>query len=183
MKWSFLFYSAFTVSLLGCQYLPASFAISDKKPPPPTPIIIPEPVVHQHEQIVKYGTKFALEYSLAPEETCTKFEKIYQQGDWRAGWVLALQVTENSGKQCLNIKQAVQVLTLLESEKKIDPDLIWLNQYHLRLLHKLQQKTKKVSQLNSALRSKKKKIVDLLDENQALVEKLEALKAIETSIN
>ena len=178
MKVSFLFYSALTVSLLGCQGRSAFFQFSEKEPPSK-----PDSVVHQHEQIVEYGTKFALDYDVAPKTTCAKFKKLYQQGDWRAGWVLALHIPESESKQCLNITEAVQILTTLESEKKIDPDLIWLNQYHLRLLNKLQQQTKKVSQLKSAMRSNKQQIVDLQDENQDLVEKLEALKAIETSIN
>lgn len=177
MKWSFLFYSALMVSLLGCQGRPAFFSFSDKERSR-----TPDSVVFNYEQIVEYGVKFASDYDVAPKTTCAKFKKLYQQGDWRAGWVLALHVPESESKKCLNITEAVQILTTLESEKKIDPDLIWLNQYHLRLLHKLQQQTKEVSQLKSTMLNNKQQLVDLQNENQDLVEKLEALKAIETSI-
>ncbi len=179
MKWTVVLFCVVTVSLIGCQSASSFFPFAEKE----KEIIKPKPIVHKHEQIIEYGAKFAEVYDKAPEETCKKYNKAFQQGDWRAGWVLALQVSENAKNQCLNINQTVKMLTTLESEKRIDPDLIWLNQNHLLLLQKLQQETIKLNQLNALLRNNKQKLVDLEAKNQDLTEKLEALKAIETSIH
>ncbi|NOQ14880.1 MAG: hypothetical protein GQ583_10455 [Methyloprofundus sp.] len=140
------------------------------------------PEVNQLEQAVRYGTNFAYEHSKASDETCVKYKKLYEQGDWRAGWVLALHVNETHAQFCLNDKEAILILTRLESEKKINPELIWLNQYHLRLLQAVQKKTRQISQLQYSIRSIKQQVTELEKKNKEQFEKLEALKAIETSI-
>ena len=184
MKWFLYCYCALAFSLLGCQHLP-SFSID--KEPQSLPVSMPE--VNELELLVEYGANFAYEHSKASDESCVKYKKLYEQGDWRAGWVLALHVNEVNAQSCLNDKEAILILTALESEKKINPELIWINQYHLRLLQKLQKKTKKISQLQRSVRSMKKQVTGLKEQNkeqseelEALKAKLEALKAIETSI-
>jgi len=175
MKWFLFGYCALSFSLLGCQYLPSP-GIEQMELPA-------EPEVNKLEQAVKYGANFANEYNRAPGETCVKYEKLYLEGDWRAGWVLALQVNEIDSQSCLDGKQAISILTALESEKKINPELIWLTQYHLRLLKKSQKATEKVRKLERLVRSNEQKATDLKKQNKEQLEKLEALKAIETSIN
>lgn len=184
MKWFLYCYCALAFSLLGCQHLP-SFSI-DKEPQSP-PLSMPE--VNELEQAVRYGANFAYQHSKAADDTCVKYKKLYEQGDWRAGWVLALHVNESNAQSCLNNKEAILILTALESEKKINPELIWVNQYHLRLLQKLQKKTKAMNRLQRSVRHRKKQVADLEVQNkeqseelEALKAKLEALKAIETSI-
>ena len=175
MKWFLFGYCALTFSLLGCQYLPPSHIENRELPA--------KPVANKLEQTVEFGVNFAYEYSKTPKDTCIKYKKLYQDGDWRAGWVLALHVNETGNQSCLDSKQAVLILTALESEKKINPELIWLSQYHLRLLKKLQQTTEKVKKLQHVVRRNEQKATDLKKENKEQLEKLEALKAIETSIN
>ena len=172
MRCSLLLYGALLVSLLGCQHLPSIYA------PEKTQATSPK-----LEQLSKYGAKFAYEYSSAAKETCAKYTQLYQEGDWHAGWILALQVTDTKNKHCLNSKEAIQILTTLESEKKINPELLWLTHVHLSWLGGLEQQAKKVSQLKRVISRKRALINELEKENLDLVEKLEALKAIETSIN
>lgn len=172
MKWSFLLYAALIIYLTGCQHIPRIYS-TDKTQAP----------VQDVEQLSDYGAKFATEYSDAAKETCVKYKQLYQDGDWRAGWILALQVTGNKNKHCLNSKQARQMLTTLESDKKINTELLWLIQVHQRWLTLQEQKIKKITQLKRVISRKQGLIIELETENQDLMEKLEALKAIETSIN
>jgi hypothetical protein len=169
MKWFLLLYGVLILNLTGCQNVIRMY--STVKTP------------HNVEQLSVYGAEFADEYSSNAKETCTKYKQLYQEGDWSAGWILALQVTGNKNKHCLNSKQAIQILTRLKSEKKINPELLWLTQLHLSWLTEQEQKIKEVSQLKSVMSLNQALITELETENQDLVEKLEALKAIETSIN
>ena len=137
----------------------------------------------QLEQVVKYGAIFANEYIQDAKGSCAKYTQLHRQGDWRAGWVMAMHVGGSKTKACLKKKEAVTILTTLESEKKIPLDLLWLSQYHLRLLVKQRKYIKQISRLRSSAARYKKQINDLKDENKSQLEKIEALKAIETSIN
>lgn len=172
MKWSLPLYATLLLNLAGCQHFPL-LAKADNKQSSPAKL----------EQLSEYGAKFAREYESAAEETCTKYRQLYQQGDWRAGWTLALQATKTKSKHCLNNKQAIQVLSTLESQQEINPELLWLTQLHLSWLIKLDKQTKKINQLKRANSRVQTKSIELEKENQDLVEKLDALKAIETSIN
>ena len=160
------------LGLAGCQNFPALYSSAK-----------PQITTEKIEQLSEYGAKFATEYNRAAQKTCTKYTRLYQQGDWRAGWVLALQVSATNNKHCLDNTAAIQILETLESQKKIDPELLWLTQVHLNWLKELEQQTKSVSQLKRAANRKQSRVNELVKENQDLVEKLEALKAIETSIN
>ncbi|RLA16487.1 MAG: hypothetical protein DRQ62_16150 [Gammaproteobacteria bacterium] len=172
MKWSLLLYGAILVCLSGCQHLPPLY--STQKPP----------AMHTElAQLMEYGAKFASEYEGATKETCAKYKQLYQQGDWQAGWILALHVTDTKQKNCLNSKQAIQILTTLESDNLINSEIIWLTHIHLNWLAELELQTKKASRIKRLINRKQVQINELKKENQDLVEKLEALKAIETSIN
>ncbi len=175
MKWFLFCYSALTFSLLGCQQFSPSYVDKTQR--------LPEPEINELKRTVSYGANFALEYNIFPKDTCTKYKKLYEEGNWRAGWVLALHVNATNDQPCLEEKEAIAILTTLESEKRIDPELIWLSQYHLRLLQKLQKQTKRISRLERSINSNERQTSDLKKQNQEQLEKLEALKAIETSIN
>ena len=54
---------------------------------------------------------------------------------------------------------------------------------HLKWLGGLEQQVKKIRQLKRTISRKQSKLTELEKENQDLLQKLEALKAIETSIN
>lgn len=175
MKWSLLRYSALTLGLMGCQHLA-----------PVNEVEIQKNIVHEESQLektVKYGAIFANEYNQDAKVSCAKYKQLYQQGDWRAGWVLAMHVGGRKTKICLKTKEAVTILTTLESEKKIPPDLIWLSQFHLNSLIKQRKYIKQIARLRSSTVRYKKQVNDLKDENKSQLEKIEALKAIETSIN
>ncbi len=182
MKWLFIFYCA--VSLAGCQN--HLFVSEPKK----KPAVLFVPVVNQLEQTMRYAARFNAEYNLKPTETCIKYKQLFQQGDWLAGWVLALHVNEIGVKPCINYKDMRLILSMLESEKIVDSELVWISEYHLRLLRKLQLKTKKLSKLIRSTRSYKQQIIDLkkinqqqLEKLEKLISKLEALKEIATSIH
>lgn len=180
MKWLLLLcYSSLVFGLLGCQLL--------APPLPPVPEAKvrhdPKKITSELELAIKYGAIFASEYMQDAKETCAKYKQRYEQGDWRAGWVLALQVDKTSVQSCLKTNEAMLILATLETENKIHSDLRWFNQYHLQQLYLQQQQTKKIRYLKSSIRRYKKQVSELKEENEVQLKKLEALKAIETSIN
>lgn len=172
MKGSLILYSVLLLSLTACQYLP-SYHPTDKA----------NLITDEGGQLMSYGAKFANEYNSVATETCTKYKQFYQEGDWRAGWILALQVTDTKKTHCLNSKEAIQILTRLETENKINSNLMWLTNVHLSWLDGQEQQAKKLRLLKRSISKKKAQLIELKKENVDLVEKLEALKAIETSIN
>lgn len=170
MKAPILLHASLLVLLTSCQYLP-SYQPTEKVS------------VNEFEQLMNYGAEFASNYPSAAEETCTNYKQLYQGGDWRAGWILALHVTDTSSKHCVNRKEAIQILTTLKTENKVNTHLLWLINVQLLWLKEQTQHTKKISQLMRSISKKKAQIIELKEKNQDLEEKLDALKAIETSIN
>lgn len=177
MKWFLLCCCTLTFSLAGCQYLPSSMRSEEQSE------VAPEPDVYEQEHTIMYGANFAIQYNKNPDQTCLKYKQLFEQGYWRAGWVLALHVNETNTQSCLSRAEAVVMLETLESEKKINSEFIWITQNHLRVLQKLQQATKNMGKLKRSVRLYKKKVTELDALNQEQLEKLEALKAIATSIN
>ena len=167
MKYSVPIFSTLLVSLTACQYVP--YINSTEKG---------QEIPQNLEQLFGYGANFASEYKNAATETCASYAKLYQEGDWHSGWILALQVTEPNNS-CVNSEQAIQILTTLEKQKKIYPELLWLTHVHLSWLKGLE----KVNQLKHAYSLKQSQMSELKQERQDLVGKIDALKAIETSID
>lgn len=136
----------------------------------------------QFEQLAKFGSDFVLQLDAKPKITCKKYIKLHKNGDWRASWVLALTVVQPENIQCVNINDAILVLTTLELQNKIHSDLIWLNQSYLALLFKLQENKKSISLLNQNISDSAEHSSSLEEEKEELSEKIEALKNIETNI-
>lgn len=142
---------------------------------------------NQLEQIKKYGSNFSKEYRLNPKKACLKYNRLYNKGDWRAGWILALS---SSIINCISTDKAHNILTSLESENRVDPDLIWLNSSFQHLLLKYGESLDELSKQNDELSKLNNEAVVIQDrisilekENQDLKDKLDALKNIETSIS
>jgi len=176
-----IFYCLLIPSLFGCQHLPLTSLQPSTKVKANTKL----------EHLLKFGADFAVEFNDNPEKACAKFISLHQNGDWRASWVLALTANKDKSERCLNSEDAIQILTTLEARNKIYPEVVWLNQFHLQLLSKIQEKTEKVTQLHDSLDKSEKHtknnreqlISDLKKENKDLRKKLEALKNLETSIS
>ncbi len=148
---------------------------------------------NQIEQLMRYTAIFTNEYTKKPKATCVKYKKRLRQNDWQASWALAYNTTKNGRNTCLNTREILKLLSTLQANKKLIPELLWFNQYTLQLNKALKNKARKIYRLqriinkNKQLLDEKKlenqqKIEDLQLENQDIKEKLDALKAIETSI-
>jgi hypothetical protein len=177
-----LFYGSLLVfSLSACSVMP--FSTDDEVPVIPTQ-------QNEFETLIRYGEKFTLAFEKKPLPTCRKYIKRHRKGDWRAAWVLALAVAKRNSALCLNVKDAISTLTTLTRQKKMLPHFRWLTQFHLRQLRLLQKRDKKISQLikinntnKKELNENKQRMNELNLENISLSKKLNALKAIEFSIN
>lgn len=178
MKWQQLSYSLLFFGLYACQSVTPP--INCPLPPP----IQASPFIHhekESDQTLTYGSVFASEYKEDPQKTCLKYKALDQQGDWRAGWVMALH-SDKKLHSCLKPKEALSLLKQHASEKKLTPELLWLNQSHLNLLLRKQKQSKEISRLKSTIKEKELQVTDLTSEIEKYLEKFDALKAIETNI-
>ncbi|MCF6203216.1 MAG: hypothetical protein L3J59_06015 [Methylococcaceae bacterium] len=173
-----LFLHHFVVLIIGALYLQGCQSV-DFNPKDEHPQQNPS----QFEQLAKFGSDFALQLDAKPKITCKKYIQLHKNGDWRASWVLALTTVQPENIQCVNINDAILVLTTLELQNKINPDLIWLNQSYLALLFKLQENKKTISLLNQSISNSSEHSSSLEEEKKELSKKIEALKNIETNIN
>ncbi|NOQ16095.1 MAG: hypothetical protein GQ581_03475 [Methyloprofundus sp.] len=192
MKYPLYFYSILFLSLTACQ-APLPWPTTDE----PTPPIEQEPrqtTPSQREQLMDYSANFTSEYAKEPKNTCVKYKKLHKQGDWLASWVLAYNTPKSGRNTCLKTKEVINILTTLETNKKLTPELLWFNQYYLQLNKTLKNKSRRIyklqhiinknrQQLDERQLENQQQIEDLQLENQDIKEKLDALKAIETSIH
>lgn len=175
------FFIILTLTLFGCQHISTTM----------------QPVAKNKEdrleELLRFGSEFAKQFNRDPKQTCAKYIQLHQDGEWRASWVLALTANKTKSEHCLNSEDAIQILTTLESQGKMYSELKWLNQFHLQLLNKIQQKSSQLSDTvdssqkrrkNQRLSKKglKRQIVELREENKDLNDKLDALKNIEKDI-
>ncbi|BCG63300.1 MAG: hypothetical protein methR_P0999 [Methyloprofundus sp.] len=186
------FYYILFLSLSACQ-VPLPWPAIEE----PTPPIEQEPrqlTPSQLEQLMAYSANFTSDYAKEPKNTCAKYKKLHQQGDWFASWVLAYNTPKSGRNTCLKTKEIISILTALETNKQLATELLWFNQYYLQLNKTLKSKSRRIYRLQRIINKNKQQlddrqlenqqqIEDLQLENQDIKEKLDALKAIETSIH
>ena len=171
MNGSLFFYSALILNLIGCQQMmPQSFS-----PPIPAKTQIP---TNQLKQLLKYNKKFTAEFAQSSETACIKYKRLHQQGDWQASWLLAFNASTENTPHCLKNKEAINILKSLKTDKKLDPEIRWLNNFYLPLQQKLQNQNRKVWNSQKTINKNQKKILELEQENQDIKQKLDALKAL-----
>ena len=188
MKKPLFYYSIFVLGLAGCHLPYLKDTVNDA---PVQPKVQPRVETrirtitrpHQFQQLINYGAEFSAEFAEKPMQTCKKYNQLYKQGDWRAGWVMSMAVAKASSKHCFSFKDTVWFLKNLESKKMIDPKIVWLNQNYSLLVQKLQRATDQSMQLDIDADENQQLIDELIKKNQELVEKLKALKDIETNFN
>ncbi|MCK5888687.1 MAG: hypothetical protein KAG19_01960 [Methylococcales bacterium] len=139
--------------------------------------------VYSPRSLIEFGAEFSAELDKNPAETCQKYTKAFQKGDWRAGWVLSLSASQPKKNRCLSTDDAIRRLSLFKSQYAMYPELVWLNQFHLKQLQLVKKKEKQVATLRRVLRGSQKKVARLKRQKKMLAKKLQALKAIESNIN
>ena len=103
---------------------------------------------------------------------CKKLRQDYQnQTNWQTAWLLVYSL--NADFSCVNLDKALGLLNDIQHTPGVDSQLLWLNKNQIQLLNNLQKK-------NNSLQNQLNETEIQL---QQVISKIQALKAIETSIN
>ena len=103
---------------------------------------------------------------------CNKLKQDYQaQTNWQTAWFLVYSL--NADFSCIDLNKTLELLSVIQNTPGVNAQLLWLNKNQIQLLNNLQKK-------NISLQ-------DQLNETeiqlQQVISQIQALKAIETSIN
>ena len=103
---------------------------------------------------------------------CQKLKLDYQtQTNWQTAWLLVYSL--NTDFSCVNLDKTLRLLNDIQQTPEVDPQLLWLNKNQIQLFNTLQKKNRILqNQLN-----------ETETQLQQVISKIQALKAIETSIN
>ena len=103
---------------------------------------------------------------------CNKLKQDYQaQTNWQTAWLLVYSL--NTNFSCINLNKTLDLLNDIQNTPGVNAQLLWLNKNQIQLLNNLQKK-------NNSLQNQLNETEIQL---QQVISQIEALKAIETSIN
>jgi len=169
-----LLFILFTLTILGCQTFDP-FQSSPKTEETPS----------EQEQIyrlLRQGRSYAELNKPVQQSLCKRLKKDYQtQADWQTAWLLVYAL--NADFNCANQKETLTLLKSINTSLEPDALLLWLNKNQLHSLNdinSLQSTIKKQLRKNNTLKNQLAITKKELEEVNA---KIQALKAIETSIN
>ena len=169
-----LLFILLTLTIQSCQTFDP-FLSSQKKVETP----------NEQEQIyrlLRQGRSYAELNKPVQQSLCKRLKKDYQtQADWQIAWLLIYAL--NADFNCLNQKETLAFLKSINTSLEPDALLLWLNKHQLQSLNEinsLQSNIKIQLRKNNNLKNQLAITKKELEEVNA---KIQALKAIETSIN
>jgi len=142
-------------------------------------------MLNEQEQIyhlLRQGRSYAELNKPVQQTLCKRLKKDYQtQADWQIAWLLIYSL--NADFNCINQKETLVLLKAINTTLEPDALLLWLNKNQLQSLNEinsLQNNIKKQKKKNNSL---KNQLAVTEKELEEVNSKIQALKAIETSIN
>lgn len=117
------------------------------------------------------------------QTVCHKLRKLYQQdqGPWQAGWLLAYSFSGE--KSCISHAQRRSILQLLQDQAVLNPQLKWLNTSYIQTLDTIDALKARNTSLSDKMMQKDSQQQQLQQENALLKSQIQALKAIEKTLN
>ncbi|QBZ84256.1 hypothetical protein GHNINEIG_02333 [Hydrogenovibrio crunogenus] len=117
------------------------------------------------------------------QTVCHKLRKLYQQdqGSWQAGWLLAYSFTDK--KSCISHEQRRAILQSLQAQSVLNHQLNWLNASYIQTLDTIDTLKARNASLSEKIAEKEALQHDLQQENALLKSQIQALKAIEKTLN
>jgi len=138
----------------------------------------------QASLLLKQGAYYQQLSDQKRQKACGQLWQLYQsKGYWQAGWLLAFSFNETPS--CMDHQQRVDILNKLNNTNGINDYVAWLAQSQsqtLGTIDALKQQAKSSKELKT-LGALKKQNQQLNAENSELKSQIQALKAIEKSIN
>lgn len=105
-------------------------------------------------------------------EKCNSLKQEYKNNPhWQTAWLLVYSL--NSNFSCLNLNKTLVLMNKIQNTSGIHTQLLWLNQNQINLIKTLQKS-------NNSLQNQLNETEIQL---QQVINKIQALRAIETSIN
>lgn len=117
------------------------------------------------------------------QTVCHKLRKLYQQdqGPWQAGWLLAYSFTDK--KSCISHEQRRSILQSLQAQSVLNHQLNWLNASYIQTLSTIDRLKARNALLSEKMAEKDNLQRYLQQENALLKSQIQALKAIEKTLN
>lgn len=117
------------------------------------------------------------------QTVCHKLSKLYQQdqGSWQAGWLLAYSFSGE--KSCISHEQRRSILQSLHDQPVLNPQLKWLNTAYIQTLDIIDALKARNASLSDKIVQKNSQEQHLQQENALLKSQIQALKAIEKTLN
>jgi len=166
-----LFFIILILSIQGCQFLntlQSSTATPSEQ--------------EQIYRLLQQGRSYAELNKSVQQTLCERLKKDYQtQADWQTAWLLVYSL--NATFNCVSQNETEALLKAINTALEPEGLLLWLNKNQLQSLNEinsLQSKINKQQRKNSRLKNQLTAAKKQLEEVNA---KIQALKAIETSIN
>jgi len=159
----------------GCQLIPSYQSFKQKT----TKAELDQ---DQINRLFRQGNRYN---KLSKEEkkvVCKHLNQDYQKvADWQTAWLLVYSL--NDDFNCVNLKDTLILLKVIQANKNLNTPLQWLNANQIKVLNKLnrlQTKNNKFQRKNNSLKGKLNEAEIQL---QDVIAKIQALKVIETTIN
>ncbi len=116
---------------------------------------------------------------------CKKLKQKYKnKPDWQTAWFLVYSL--NTEFRCLRLGRTLELLNSIQIMPGVYPQLLWINENQLQLHQKLNKLHKLPIKLNRTLKQNnnlQNQLNETEIQRQEAISKIQALKAIETSIN
>jgi len=166
-----LFFLVLILNLQGCQ----SFLLGNPSPP----VVYKVPAGLPEQEQAFYLLKLTQQYSELNKNqealACKELTKEYAiNPTWQVAWVLVHGL--NNDFKCLSLSKTQKLIIDIQAKQSFDLQLQWVNENKARDLKGIQVRNKKYSRL-------RRKFNESQEQLQELESKIQALKAIESSIN
>ncbi|MBE0470738.1 MAG: hypothetical protein IBX55_14680 [Methyloprofundus sp.] len=144
-----------------------------------------EQVYYLLKRTQQYSVLDKKQSTLACKELTLEYEK---NPDWQIAWVLVYAL--NSDFSCVNLGDAIKLLKAIQAQQAGGMQLQWLTKAQIKVLEDIKEQYNKNSSLRSQLKASEGQLAMTQEQlgiaQDQLVElssKIQALKAIESSIN
>ncbi len=170
-----LFFFSVLISQQGCQtmtqYMPHFTTQRDadhKKPPLYT--------------LFQQGMKYQQMTEAQQQVQCNKLKQAYKvEAKWQTAWLLVNSL--NDDFKCISLIETIALVASIEKAPEMSPTVLWLNKNQAQLFNKLKSKQIKVLGLDEKNKQLQAQIKRGETQIKQAVDKIKALKSIETHVN
>jgi hypothetical protein len=170
-----LLFITLTLTIYGCQ-IPNTFQ------PSPETRATPTSEQEQIYRLLRQGRRYAELNKPVQQSMCKRLKKDYQtQADWQTAWLLVYSLNVNFN--CVSQKETLTLIKAINTALEPEGLLLWLNENQLRSHNKINSLQSKINRQLKKNKSLKDQLAVATKELEEVNSKIQALKAIETSIN